>query len=114
MTPHNGPETETDPRLRWLKPLVIGLSAVFVILMLALIVGFITGAPGRRTEAVPAARPGQMQSLSLPGGARIVEILPAGDAVILRLRLADGSEQLHSLNARSLSPQGSLLLQTDR
>ncbi|WP_374631641.1 hypothetical protein [Ferrovibrio sp.] len=112
-------EQETDPRLRWLKPLVIGLSALFVILLLALIVGMITGAPARKQAAgIPAtsqgAGPVSPEALSLPRGARLLEGFGAADRVILRIQLADGSERLLSLDARSLAPLSSLTIQAER
>ena len=116
-------EEETDPRLRWLKPLVIGLSALFVILLLVLMVGMITGVPGRKAQsALPASMPPASmptasvntmeQSLGLPAGARVMESFGAGDRVILRVQLPDGGERLLSLDARSLTPLSGLTIQS--
>jgi len=115
-------EQETDPRLRWLKPLVIGLSVVFVGLLLVLIVGMITGVPGRtqsttsvpgRTQSMPAPTASSKleQTLSLPRGARVLESFGVADRVVLRIRLPDGSERLLSLDARSLTPLAGLTIQ---
>jgi len=116
-------EQETDPRLRWLKPLVIGLSVVFVGLLLVLIVGMITGVPGRtqsttsvpeRTQSTTApttAGSKLEQTLSLPRGARVLESFGVADRVVLRIRLPDGSERLLSLDARSLTPLAGLTIQ---
>ncbi len=106
-------EEETDPRLRWLKPLVIGLSALFVILLLVLMVGMITGVPGRKAQSAPPAGVNTMeQSLGLPAGARVMESFGAGDRVILRVQLPDGGERLLSLDARSLAPLAGLTIQS--
>lgn len=112
MVAKQAAEEETDPRLRWLKPLVIGLSAMFVSLLLALMVGMITGVPGRK--APPAAAHTAVQTLSLPPGARVMESFGAGDRVILRVQLPDGGERLLSLDARSLAPLSSLTIQSGR
>lgn len=105
-------EQETDPRLRWLKPLVIGLSVVFVGLLLVLIVGMITGVPGRTQSTTPPTASSKLeQTLSLPRGARVLESFGVADRVVLRIRLPDGSERLLSLDARSLTPLAGLTIQ---
>lgn len=121
MSSGKTPEQEADPRLRWLKPLVIGLSAVFVLLLGVFIVAMVSGVPARRAAPVgagpaaviPATAFPEAATLALPAGARLLDVLMQGELVLLRLRLADGSEQLITLNARTLAPQAGLRLRPE-
>ncbi|WP_428248869.1 OadG family protein [Ferrovibrio sp.] len=116
-------DQDTDPRLRWLKPLVIGLSVVFVALIMALIVGLITGVPQRRAEAakqtakpVPANLSPAFaeQVLNLPRNSRVADVFASGERIIVRVRLADGTERLFALHSQTLQPIGQLTIQVEK
>ncbi len=121
-------DQDTDPRLRWLKPLVIGLSVVFVGLMVTLVVAMIAGVPQRRaadSKAPGGAGPvlptaAQLntaqaeQVLSLPRNSRVADIFASGERIILRVRLADGTERLFALHGQTLAPIGQLTIQVER
>jgi len=112
-------EQETDPRLRWLKPLVIGLSLLFVALLLAVIVAMVTGVPQRSADAaksgakLPSANLME-QSLNLPRNSRVADVFASGERIIIRVRLADGTERLYALHGQTLSPIGMLTMQVER
>lgn len=108
-------QEEVDPRLRWLKPLVIGLGVVFAAMIVVLIVVMITGVPSRRgQEAAAVPSPGQVSDLlTLPRNSRVTDVFAANDRVIVRVRLADGTERLYALD-RALRPAGSITLQPER
>ncbi|MEL3889586.1 hypothetical protein V6B08_04900 [Ferrovibrio sp. MS7] len=119
-------DQDTDPRLRWLKPLVIGLSVVFVALIMALIVGLITGVPQRRAEAAKAASASALPStalpsavmaeqvLNLPRNSRVADVFASGERIIVRVRLADGTERLFALHGQTLAPIGQLTIQVEK
>lgn len=120
-------DQDTDPRLRWLKPLVIGLSVVFVGLMVTLVVAMIAGVPQRRAAdsklpggatggagpAIPTAAQAE-QVLNLPRNSRVADIFASGERIILRVRLADGTERLFALHGQTLAPIGQLTIQVER
>ena len=124
-------DQDTDPRLRWLKPLVIGLSVVFVGLMVTLVVAMIAGVPQRRAAdskapagatagAAGGAGPGMLraaqaeQVLNLPRNSRVADIFASGERIILRVRLSDGTERLFALHGQTLAPIGQLTIQVER
>lgn len=117
-------EQETDPRLRWLKPLVIGLSVLFVAMLLAVIVAMVTGVPQRRAAETAAAKSTMPASpvpailaeqvLNLPRNSRVADVFASGERIILRVRLADGTERLFALHGQTLSPIGQLTIQIER
>jgi len=115
-------DQDTDPRLRWLKPLVIGLSVVFVALIMALIVGLITGVPQRRAAEATAAKPLPAnlspafaeQVLNLPRNSRVADVFASGERIIVRVRLADGTERLFALHGQTLQPIGQLTIQVEK
>ncbi|MBP7062524.1 hypothetical protein [Ferrovibrio sp.] len=116
-------EQETDPRLRWLKPLVIGLSVLFVAMLLAVIVAMVTGVPQRRAAETTAAKlvpapaaPAMLaeQVLNLPRNSRVADVFASGERIILRVRLADGTERLFALHGQTLNPIGQLTIQIER
>lgn len=124
-------DQDTDPRLRWLKPLVIGLSVVFVGLMVTLVVAMIAGVPQRRAAdsklpggatggaaggagpVLPMAAQAE-QVLNLPRNSRVADIFASGERIILRVRLADGTERLFALHGQTLAPIGQLTIQVER
>lgn len=107
-------------RLRWLKPLVIVQGIIFLGLMAAVIVIMITGLPGRGSNAapptasVPQLPPGLEGSLLLPKNSRVLDLMASGDRLILRIRLADGTERIYAIDSRSLKPIGGLTIQVER
>jgi hypothetical protein len=110
-------EQETDPRLRWLKPLVIGLSLLFVAMLLAVIVAMVTGVPQRSADAAKPGLPSAKlmeQSLNLPRNSRVADVFASGERIIIRVRLADGTERLYALHGQTLSPIGMLTVQVER
>lgn len=104
-----------DPRIRWLKPLVIGLSIVFFGGLLLLVVLIATGAHLKRTPA-PVAPPTAIadRSITLPKNSRVTDVLASGNRILLRVRLADGSERLYALDGASLQPLGSVTIQVEK
>lgn len=104
---------EHDPRIRWLKPLVIGLSIVFFggLVLLAVLI-----ATGTHRGSRPAPPPAAVQDfgITLPKNSRIAEVLATGNRIVLRVRLADGTERLYALDGESLRPLGSVTIQAER
>jgi len=90
--------------------------------MAAVVVVMITGLPGRGREtaaALPNAAsvplpPGLDSSLMLPKNSRVLDLLASGDRLILRVRLADGTERIYAIDSRSLKPIGGLTIQVER
>ena len=111
-------ETAADPKIRWLKLVVIGLGVVFLGLAVLLVVLILTGGPKRQgpvtgplaaSEAAMADR-----VLTLPKNSRVTDVLSSGSRIVVRVRLADGTERLYALDADNLRPLGSMTLQPER
>lgn len=132
-------EPETQPNLRWLKIIVIVLGVLILVCGALLVVGIYKrmagggAAPAAGGSAVsgsdmpipprPAASAGGAASggaaavfgdrqLVLPRGGRLVEVLTAGDRLILRIRLATGTERLVVYDAETGERSGSLEITT--
>jgi len=86
--------------MRSLKLLVIVMGVLLVGGSVALVAA-IVGRLGRAPAARPAAEAGAPLHASLPAGARIVSVELNGDRVLVRVALADGSEELVLYNART-------------
>lgn len=110
-------QTAADPKIRWLKAIVIGLGVIFLGLATLLIVLIMTGGPKRTAATAPAQpRPVAVEdlTLSLPKNSRVTDVFASGSRIVVRVRLADGTERLYALDGDSLRPLGSLTLQVER
>ena len=54
------------------------------------------------------------QVMTLPKNSRVTDVLSSGSRIIVRVRLADGTERLYALDGDSLKPLGSMTLQVER
>lgn len=113
-------EKDETARIRWLKAIVIGLGVVFLGLATLLIVLIMTGGPKRTASTAPAVA-GAPRSvmvedleLTLPRNSRVAEVFASGSRIILRVRLADGTERLYALDGETLKPLGSLTVKTEK
>ncbi len=108
---------EEATRIRWLKATVIGLGIVFVGLAVLLLVLIMTGGPKRTSSASSAApRAVAVEDLefTLPRNSRVAEVFATGNRIILRVRLADGTERLYALDGETLKPLGSLTVKVEK
>ena len=128
-------EPETQPNLRWLKIIVIVLGVLILVCGALLVVGIykrMSGGGAPAVAAAPAAPagsdmpipprptasagvPGAVfgdRQLVLPRGGRLVEVLTAGDRLVLRIRLATGTERLVVYDAETGERSGSLEITT--
>ncbi len=106
------------PNIRVLKAVVIGLGLLIVIGVVALIVGLFwraskMGEGGGKPAATVAAPSALSGPVSLPRGAEVAEMATAGDRVVLRLRLADGTTRLLFVDPRAMAVVGQLDLRAD-
>lgn len=110
-------------KIRWLKAVVIGLGVIFVGLAVLLIVVIMTGAHEKppvtataTTAGAPSPRSVAVEdlALTLPRNSRIADVFASGSRIVLRVRLADGTERLYVLDGESLRPLGSLTVQVER
>lgn len=106
-------------RLKWLKATVIGLGVVFLGLATLLIVLIMTGGPKRTDavttiKAVPRNVAVEDMVFSLPKNSRVADVLSTGNRIVLRVRLADGTERLYALDGETLKPLGSITVQVER
>lgn len=105
------------PNIRVLKAVVIGLGMLIVIGVVALIVGLFWRASRMGEGAGPAAPVAVPSALSapvaLPRGTEIAEMAAAGDRIVLRLRLADGTTRLLFVDPRAASIVGQLDLKAE-
>jgi Family of unknown function (DUF6476) len=84
-------ETGTDPNIRLLKGVVIGLG----ILVLAAFAVVVAGVASRLGSPAPQALTGATaKSLTIPRGGRVIETHAVGGQLAIRLGLADGSERI--------------------
>jgi len=112
-------EKDETARIRWLKATVIGLGIVFLGLATLLIVLIMTGGPKRTdsataTRAVPRSVAVEDMVFSLPKNSRVADVLSTGNRIVLRVRLADGTERLYALDGETLKPLGSLTVKTEK
>jgi hypothetical protein len=128
-------EPEAQQNLRLLKVVVIVLGVLILLSGALLVAGIYRKMSGAAPAPVPAAaaplpaRPASGEpvplagpaggaarfgdrQLTLPRGARLVEMLTAGDRLVLRVRLATGSERLFVYDVLSGEPTGSLEIGT--
>lgn len=102
-----------DPKIRWLKAVVIGLGVIFIGLAVLLVVLIMTGGYKRNPAAAP---PSAVQDfgITLPRNSRVAEVFATGNRIVLRVRLADGTERFYALDGESLRPLGSITIQVER
>lgn len=105
-------------KIRWLKATVIGLGVIFLGLATLLIVLIMTGGP-KRTPSTPAATAPRQVSvedleITLPRNSRVAEVFATGSRIVLRVRLADGTERLYALDGETLKPLGSLTVKVEK
>ena len=74
--------------MRALKALVIGMGVLIVVGLIVVAVTIVN----RTLDGEP---PPTEAALALPAGAEVLETALDGDRVALRLRLADGAEEIH-------------------
>jgi len=111
-------DVEETRKIRWLKATVIGLGVIFLGLATLLIVLIMTGGP-KRTASTPgtaAVRNVTVEDLefTIPRNSRVAEVFATGSRIILRVRLADGTERLYALDGETLKPLGSLTVKTEK
>lgn len=109
-------EKDETARIRWLKATVIGLGVVFLGLATLLIVLIMTGGPKRTASAPATVRNVTVEDLefTIPRNSRVAEVFATGNRIILRVRLADGTERLYALDGETLKPLGSLTVKVER
>jgi hypothetical protein len=84
-------ETGTDPNIRLLKGVVIGLGILVLAAFAVVVAGVATriGSPAPQTAPVAATK-----TLTIPRGGRVIETHAVGARLAIRLGLADGSERI--------------------
>jgi hypothetical protein len=109
---------EQAVRLKWLKATVIGLGLIFLGLATLLIVLIMTGGPkrtaGTSTPVAPRNVAVEDMVFSLPKNSRVADVLSTGSRIVLRVRLADGTERLYALDGETLKPLGSITVQVEK
>lgn len=107
---------ESTTRIRWLKATVIGLGIIFLGLATLLIVLIMTGGPKRSasTAATPRAAAVEDLEFTIPRNSRVMEVFATGNRIILRVRLADGTERLYALDGETLKPLGSMTVKVEK
>ena len=104
-------ETIADPNIRILKAIVIGLGLAMVVCAGILVWGLTRKAAPRAAAPVAAAEvPSQFgeRTLSLPRGARLLDVTQSEARLMLRVRLATGAERLILVDAATGDRLGSL------
>ncbi len=110
-------DVQETRKIRWLKATVIGLGVIFLGLATLLIVLIMTGGPKRTASTAPqAVRNVTVEDLEfiIPRNSRVAEVFATGSRIILRVRLADGTERLYAIDGETLKPLGSLTVKTER
>jgi hypothetical protein len=111
-------EKDETARIRWLKATVIGLGIVFLGLATLLIVLIMTGGPKRTGSAAGTAAPRSVAvedlEFAIPRNSRVAEVFATGNRIVLRVRLADGTERLYALDGETLKPLGSLTVKVEK
>ncbi|MCW0235617.1 MAG: hypothetical protein OJJ21_18595 [Ferrovibrio sp.] len=99
-----------------MKATVIGLGVVFVGLAVLLLVLIMTGGPKRTvsTAATPRAVTVEDLEFTIPRNSRVAEVFATGNRIILRVRLADGTERLYALDGETLKPLGSITVKVEK
>lgn len=107
---------EQTLKIRWLKAVVIGLGIIFVGLATLLVVLIMTGGPKRTTSTPAAPRAVAVEDMvfTLPKNSRVADVLSTGSRIVLRVRLADGTERLYALDGETLKPLGSITVQVEK
>lgn len=101
-----------DPNIRILKAIVIGLGVAMVAAGGVLVWGLTRKTPPR-TPAPPAVaavvpKPFGEHTMTLPRGARLLDVSQGEARIVLRVRLASGAERLILVDAASGDRLGSL------
>jgi hypothetical protein len=114
-------DAEQTQKIRWLKATVIGLGVIFLGLATLLIVLIMTGGPKRTPSATaPGTSIGVRNvtvedlEFTIPRNSRVAEVFATGNRIILRVRLADGTERLYALDGETLKPLGSLTVKVEK
>lgn len=112
-------DAEQTQKIRWLKATVIGLGVIFLGLATLLIVLIMTGGPKRTPSATATAnavRNVTVEDLefTIPRNSRVAEVFATGSRIILRVRLADGTERLYAVDGETLKPLGSLTVKVEK
>lgn len=111
---------QQEPSIKWLTRLVIGLGVVLIGGVILLFVLLATGAhlKNQPEAAAPAAVPRKVAvedfALTLPRNSRVSEVFATGNRIVVRARLADGTERLYALDATTLKPVNSLTIQVEK
>ena len=91
---------KVDPSMRGLK-ILVAVMGVMLVVGLAVVIGTIvhraTQRPPAASTVTPAAAPAVgfgHAAVTLPAGARVLEMHGAGERLVLLLQRADGSEML--------------------
>ena len=85
-----------------------------------MLVLIMTGGPKRTAPSAPAVsgapRNVAVEDLvfSLPKNSRVADVLATGNRIVLRVRLADGTERLYALDGETLKPLGSITVQVEK
>lgn len=110
-------EAQQSLKIRWLKATVIGLGVIFLGLATLLIVLIMTGGPKRTASSGTSALRNvtvEDLELTLPRNSRVTEVFASGSRIVLRVRLADGTERLYALDGETLKPLGSLTVKVEK
>lgn len=110
---------QQEPSIKWLTRLVIGLGIVLIGGVILLFVLLATGAHLKdRPAAGPASAPRAVAvedlALTLPKNSRVSDVLSSGNRIVVRVRLADGTERLYALDGTTLKPLNSLTIQVEK
>ena len=110
---------QQEPSIKWLTRLVIGLGIVLIGGVILLFVLLATGAhlkdkPATTSSAVPRAVAVEDLMLNLPKNSRVSDVLSSGNRIVVRVRLADGTERLYALDGTTLKPLNSLTIQVEK
>jgi len=85
------------------------LKTLVIVMGVLLVAGFIVVVVTIYNRAT-APQPDRTVSIPVPTGGTVVDMVGAEDRVVLRYRLADGSERLVIVNARTGKPAGTINL----
>ena len=109
---------QQEPSIKWLTRLVIGLGVVLIGGVILLFVLLATGAhlKDKPAAAPPAPRTVAVEdlALTLPKNSRVSDVLSSGNRIVVRVRLADGTERLYALDGTTLKPLNSLTIQVEK
>lgn len=109
-------DLERPSTIRKLKGLVIGLGILIVLGLGAVAVGVVRTIGDLGRSGPPAggagAAPGRFDTshIALPPGARLIDVAAAGDRVLLRLGLADGTARIVVVDLNSGARLGTIEL----